>query len=252
MSYNDNHDEIIVELSDAAADAEYSATAATAATAAPTATETPTEEPVADAVTHSYGLRRHIKPPDKLEYSVKGYADNVPDNRNKYLYHISVKQMMTKYHDETIQAVMKELKQMVDKDVFMPIRSAHMSVTERRKRIRSFMFMKEKFKSDGSFDKLKARLVAGGHMEEIPMMDISSPTASLEAVLMIAAIAAKERRHVVTADVPGAYLNADMVEQVIMIVEPLLAKILVEIQPDWKEFLDDKGALNVVLKKAMY
>ena len=84
------------------------------------------------------------------------------------------------------------------------------------------------------------------------MMDISSPTASLEAVLMIAAIAAKERRHVVTADVPGAYLNADMVEQVIMIVEPLLARILVEIQPDWKEFLDDNGALNVVLKKAMY
>jgi histone deacetylase 1/2 len=198
-----------------------------------------------------YPARQH-RAPMKLQYSVKGYADDVPDNRTKYLYHVSVKQMMEKYRDETITAVMKELQQMVDKDVFHPVQRSHLSATQCKKRIRSFMFMKEKFKSDGTFDKIKARLVAGGHMEEMPLMDISSPTASLEAVLMVAAIAAKERRGVRTADVPGAYLNAEMVEEVIMIIEPLLAQLLVKIKPEWREFIDEKGNLHVILKKAMY
>jgi len=32
--------------------------------------------------------------------------------------------------------------------------------------IKSFLFIKEKFKSDGTFDKFKSRFVAGGHMQD--------------------------------------------------------------------------------------
>lgn len=214
-----------------------------------------TDEPLvteSPAASHHYALRREVKPPNKLQYSVKGYADDVPDRKAKHLYHVSVRSMMAKHREATIEAVMKELQQMVDKDVFHPVKRMHLSTAQCRKRIRSFMFMKEKYKSDGSFDKLKARLVGGGHMEEIPAMDISSPTASLEAVLMVAAIAAKEQREVATADVPGAYLNALMREEIVMIIEPLLAQILTKIKPEWEEFLDNNGTLNVILKRAMY
>eukprot|EP01040_Poterioochromonas_malhamensis_P011415 gene11415-12445_t len=204
------------------------------------------------AASHQYALRREVRAPNKLQYSVKGYADDVPDRRSKHLYHVSVKQMLTKHREATIEAVMKELQQMVDKDVFHPVKRQDLSPEQSKKRIRSFMFMKEKYKPDGTFDKLKARLVGGGHMEDIPSMDISSPTASLEAVLLVAAIAAKEQRLVATADVPGAYLHALMRDTIVMIVEPLLAQILIKIKPTWAEYLDHKGNLNVILKRALY
>ena len=37
-----------------------------------------------------------------------------------------------------------------------------------------------------------------------------APTASLQSIYMVAGIAAQERRTVVTADIGGAYLSADM------------------------------------------
>ena len=195
--------------------------------------------------TPSYNLRTDPKKTDKLILHFQKKVE-------RYLLHMSVKECLTKHKNATLKAVFKELKQMVDMNVFEPLSPLTLSKTQLKKTIRSFMFMKEKFKSDGTFDKIKARLVAGGHMEEMPLMDISSPTASLEAVLMVAAIAAKERRSVCTADVPGAYLNADMVEEVIMIIEPLLDQLLIKIKPEWEEFLDEKESLHVILKKAMY
>ena len=64
----------------------------------------------------------------------------------------------------------------------------------------SFMFLKEKYNSEGDFDKLKSRLVAGGKMQ-----DRSEYT-----VYMVAAIAAKENRKVGTADVDMAFLNSKL------------------------------------------
>ena len=80
------------------------------------------------------------------------------------------------------------------------------------------MFLKEKYKADGSFDKVKARLVAGGHQQGQTVYEdkLSSPTGdyhhllAISLVFMIGVIAAAERREVVTLDIPGAYLHAKM------------------------------------------
>jgi hypothetical protein len=53
------------------------------------------------------------------------------------------------------------------------------------------MFLKRKIHPDGSFDKYKARLVAGGDMQNKDLYeDLSSPTVSTSAVFTIIAIAA--------------------------------------------------------------
>ena len=60
------------------------------------------------------------------------------------------------------------------------------------------------------FDKLKARLVAGGHMQDrsvYSQSDTTAPTVATEAVMMIAVVAAKENRHVVTVDMGRAFLK---------------------------------------------
>jgi hypothetical protein len=89
-------------------------------------------------------------------------------------------------------------------------------------------------------------------MEWGTLMDISSPTASLQAVLMIAAIAAKECRHVKSADIHGAYLNADMEEEVHMEINEILTSLPLTIRPELAEFVDEDGKLTVLLEKAMY
>ena len=55
------------------------------------------------------------------------------------------------------------------------------------------MFLKDKYTADGKFDKLKSRLVAGGHLQDRNIYDNgSSPTVSTTSVFIVATIAASE------------------------------------------------------------
>jgi hypothetical protein len=75
----------------------------------------------------------------------------------------------------------------------------------------SKLFLKDKYEPDGSFDKFKARLVAGGHRQGRADYDtISSTTVSTAAMFTVAAISAKEGRARMTTDVPATYINAKM------------------------------------------
>jgi hypothetical protein len=75
------------------------------------------------------------------------------------------------------------------------------------------MFIKKKVNPAGHFVKYKARLVAGGHKQmKDPTKKFCSPTMSSSSLFAIIAIAASERRHVVTVDINGAYLLAKMDE----------------------------------------
>ena len=77
--------------------------------------------------------------------------------------------------------------------------------------IHSSLFLKDKLTIDGEREKIEARFVAGGNEQDrVFYGDISSPTVRTDSVLMIAVMAAWERRTVATMDIGGAYLNADM------------------------------------------
>jgi hypothetical protein len=68
--------------------------------------------------------------------------------------------------DEANRVILKELKQMIDRKVLEPVRRSVLAERERRSTIRSSMFLKAKYYPDGIFDKLKARLVAGGDQQD--------------------------------------------------------------------------------------
>jgi hypothetical protein len=150
--------------------------------------------------------------------------------------------------------MVNELKQLVDKDVFEVVRASRLSPQERKAVLRSFMFFKEKYFPDGSFDKLKARFVAGGHMQDRELAgDISSPTVSLPSVMMVAAIAKKEQRKVVTMDIAGAYLNAPMGDRVVHLkLDSTMAGILSKFDPAYRDCMQPDGSVIVRLKKALY
>ena len=145
-------------------------------------------------------------------------------NGKHYGYHLTVKKGLERFGDKALESMISEISQLLDKDVIDPKHAKSLSKEQWRKIIRSSMFLKEKYLSTGAFDKLKARLVAGGHMQDRTIYDdLSSPTVSISSLFMLAAIAANERREVVTADIGGAYLNADMGDiEVLMKLDPLL------------------------------
>jgi hypothetical protein len=117
------------------------------------------------------------------------------------------------------------------------------------------MFLKEKYLSTGEFDVLKARFVAGGNLQDRSMYsesETSSPTVALTSAYMVMALAAYEGRKVMTMDVGGAYLNADMKKDVFMRIDPATAAIFIELYPVYKDGLDGDGSLVVKLEKALY
>ena len=105
------------------------------------------------------------------------------------------------------EAAIKELKQQHDRVCFRPIRIADMSETERRKAQEALMFLTEKRNKD-----IKGRMVYNGKptREWLSKEDSASPTASLEAIFILAAIDAHEGRDIMTADIPNAFIQTEM------------------------------------------
>jgi hypothetical protein len=88
---------------------------------------------------------------------------------------ISVRDALRTKGGEAKRVILKELKQMIDRKVFSPVcRSLH-TEHDRRSTIRSPMFLKAKYHPDGTFDKLKAHLVAGGDQQDSRYITTSPP-----------------------------------------------------------------------------
>jgi len=118
------------------------------------------------------------------------------------------------------------------------------------------MFLKEKYRADGSFEKVKARLVAGGRQQDRTVYGdkVSSPIVAISSVFMIAVIAAAERRVVTTVDIPVAYLYAIMPDDCedLMRLNKYLSNIIVQLDDRYSNYMNNDGSIIVKLDKALY
>ena len=197
------------------------------------------------SVQKTYGLR----PKRKRHYSYVHQALT-----QVILTQYSLKKGLEKFKEKGEQAVRDELQQLHDKDVFKPVASSELSDQQKKDALGSLMFLKEK-----RCGRLKARACANGNKQReiYSKEDVTSPTVSVESVLITSVIDAFERRHVATTDIPGAYLTADMDDFVTMRFEGRLAELMVMVDPVmYRPFLTTgnarKALLFVVLKKALY
>ena len=151
--------------------------------------------------------------------------------------------------------IMKELGQMINKKVWTPIDGKNLTAEERRSIIRSSMFLKEKYLASVEFEKLKARLVAGGDQQDKDMYDdLSAPTVSTSSMFTILSIAAYEGTKAAVVDIGGAFLNAEMKTGVAlhMRLDRAMSDLLIRLQPSYKKFQDAKGCIVVLLNRALY
>ena len=211
--------------------------------------EDPDPEP-STAPTHSYNTRRGAR----KDYRVLNSGKRRSSPERHTGLHISVNKALNKLGRTALHAMLDEMVQFHLKGVGTPIRKRDLSFQQLKSVIRSSMFLKEKYLSTGEFEKLKARIVAGGDQQDKSLYeDVTSPTAATAAVFMVTAIAAKERRHVATVDIGGAFLNAEMGHHnVYMLLDPVIAAILSTVDGKYGEFRNDDGTIIVKLNKALY
>jgi len=84
---------------------------------------------------------------------------------------------------------------------------------------------------------------------------MSSPTVLTNALMLLITIDSKEGKDVATADVVGAYLNADMPDFVVMKLVGAIVNIMCKVNPKYKRFVTyekRKKVLYLQLLKALY
>jgi hypothetical protein len=179
-------------------------------------------------------------------------------NRYGYAAHMLMAQVSAKkglklFGERAAMAIITEFKQLHEKAVFKPVHMNSVSYEDRRKALRAITLVQEK-----RCGKIKGRTVADGSTQRtyINAEEAASPTVSLEALMITSAIDASEHRDVATADISGAFLQADIDELVLVMFEGVMVDLLIKTDPIYGNFVhttkQGKKLLYVKLTKAMY
>ena len=140
-----------------------------------------------------------------------------------------------KKHGEcAVEALLMEFCQLDNREVFNGLMASAFTPTQRKEALRAVNLIKEK--RDG---KLKGRTCADGRPQRsfYSKEQTSSPTVSTDALMMSMMIDAREKRDVATADVVGAYLNADMPDFVVLKLVGSAVDIMCKVNVKYKKFV---------------
>jgi hypothetical protein len=166
----------------------------------------------------------------------------------------SIKKGLEVFGDADKEAVLSEMKQLHDMGVAEPKKANMLTQEEKSKSLNYLMFLKQKrsgrIKGRGCADVRKQRL----HKTK---EETSAPTVAMESLFLSCTIDAKERRTVLTSDIPGAFMQTDVDEVMHVRLEGPLASLLAKVDPNlYKKYLehDKKGKpiMCVKLKKALW
>ena len=165
----------------------------------------------------------------------------------------SIKKGLKVFGEKGAEAVVTEMTQLHDRSVIEPKMSHMLTKEEKQKSLNYLMFLKQK-----RCGRIKARGCADGRKQRIykTKQDTSAPTVAIESLFLSCVIDAKERRDVMTCDIPGAFVQANMDEVLYMRLEGPLAKLLTKVDASlYSKFVcveNGKEVIYVQLKKALY
>ena len=213
-------------------------------------------------------VTQSLKGDKKKEYSVesgrviaelmKEIRDGVQIEGHSYAQRFYMKKGIEVYKEKAYDGYRKELDQMYRRNTFESVNVKELTKSEKRKAQNAIMLLKKKENKDS-----KGRMVFNGKptREWLTREDTSSPTVSQEAIMIVAAIDAKEGRDVMTADVPNAFIQTPIDvesrdERIIMKIKGELVDLLCEIDVNTygKHVVYEKGVktLYVSVLLAIY
>ena len=213
--------------------------------------DTPVDEGIEAAMDQQYGQRTaayNLRPRKPRDY---GHIHATLEDT--VMTQMSMKKGIKEFGDAGVDAVLSELKQLHDRNVLEPRPADELTREENPAALHYLMFLKKKRNG-----RIKGRGCADGRKQILHTNkeDASSPTVAIEAVMLSCVIDAHERRDVATADIPGAFMQADMDKLVHMRLDGKMAELFVRVDPSKYEkyvvYENGMPVLYVVLKKALY
>jgi hypothetical protein len=210
------------------------------------------DQDIVQAIEHVDVVPAVIQEPSELQRSIRESFRRPP---TASVLHLSVKAALRDHPIAARTAIIAELKQMLVMKVWTPVHKRSLTLQQIKDIIRSNMFCVEKYLPSGPFERIKARLVAGGHMQDKTLYNgLHSETVGTSFVYLVASLAARERRIVVTIDITAAYLHADMKYDVIvyMHINKILADMILDLDKSYSVYICPDGGFIVRLDKALY
>jgi len=182
--------------------------------------------------------------------------DNNFDSRH-HAYRISVREALSgQYAAQSRDSVLDEIRNMLDYQVGHYIKRSEIPPEHSRNILRTFMFIKHKYKPDGAYDKTKCRMVGDGSRQGDHMYDlISSSTVALTSVFMLLNFASYHRASLSSYDVKGAFLHAEFKEGDVptyIVIGRDIAELWIILDPSAKPYLTERGELFLLLDKFIY
>jgi hypothetical protein len=162
-------------------------------------------------------------------------------------------QLSSEFAEETREAILDEIKNMLNFQVGHYINYDDIEPQLRSHVVRSFMFIKHKYKADGKYDKTKARLVGDGSSQNNrTFQDIYSATVALALVFILFNIATYSSAIMVSYDIKGAFLNAHIPADhppIYMLIDKRTAELWTS---SAQSYLNKKGELIILLDRFIY
>ena len=140
----------------------------------------------------------------------------------------NLKPGLHKFGERGLTAAVDKLTQLHIMDTWTVMDPSKISREERMKALSSLLFLKEK-----QIGKIKGRACINGAPQwaYISKEEAVSPTVSTESTFITASIVAHKHRKVRCYDIPSAFVNTEMVEDVLMVLKGNLVEMMVQIAP---------------------
>ena len=197
---------------------------------------------------HEHGLRARRAPRAPSDYN-----DLHANLEHTVMTQYSIKKGLKMYGKAGADAVVKEMQQLDERQVIEPRKADMLTREEKRGALQYLMFLKQK-----RCGRIKGRGCADGRKQRVykTKEETSAPTVAVESLFLSSVIDAKEGRDVATADIPGAFMQADMDEVIHMRLEGPLAELLTKVNEElYSKYVvkeNGKSVIYVRLRKALY
>jgi len=202
-------------------------------------------------------LHENVPPVDaaaeqRLLSALAPHVDDISQHYALVTAQMSAKRGLKVFGDKGVEALLKELKQLLDRKVMHGVDGRRLTRAEKNAALQYLMFLKEK-----RCGKIKGRGCADGRKQRVykTKEETSSPTVTLESLFLTAVIDAKEGRDVATVDIPGAFMQADIDEKLHVRFDGEILDILLKLDPSYARFVTyqrGKKTLFTQLDKALY
>ena len=165
---------------------------------------------------------------------------------------MSTKKGLRRCGQKGADALMKELQQLIGRRVMHPRDATTLSRNEKHSALKYLMFLKEK-----RCGKVKGQGCADGRKQWLHKSkeETSSPTVRVESLFLSSMINAKEDHKVITCDIPGAFMQANIDKQLFLKFDGDLGELLIQVDPMYQPYVTYEGkhpVLYTELDKALY